>query len=300
MKIFNYIKFTVTICCVVLLSTLTVEAQHTVGASAGYTIGSFRPYPEIETGSVSGGTGGLSWRYYTNQRLVGCVGVDLEFIQRGFTVTQNTAAVADGDDPLLYTRNINSLMLPIVWQPHFYLANHRVRVFLEAAATFSYNLSSTYSNESVHEYWPNEEWKGDYEFKLSRDNRWGYGLMGGGGIAVLVNRFEIMARVRYYFGYSDIVRNLNKYRDNGTDGAENPFSTTPLRSPMDNQSISIGVNYRMGKGTGFDSWEARSEPKVKMGRKFTDTIITTKDKDQKSQKSQKSRKSQDNTNEEKQ
>ena len=68
--------------------------------------------------------------------------------------------------------------------------------------------------------------------KLARDNRWGYGLAGGGGIAFLIRRFELNFRVRYSFGYSDIVRNRNKYYDNNSDGAENPFWATPLRSPL--------------------------------------------------------------------
>lgn len=48
-----------------------------------------------------------------------------------------------------YTRHINSVMLPIVWQPHIYMLRHRVRVYLEAAATFSYQLSSDYEDESA-------------------------------------------------------------------------------------------------------------------------------------------------------
>ena len=109
-------------------------------------------------------------------------------------------------------------MLPIVWQPHFYLFRNHVRVYLEAAATFSYHLSSTYENEEAKASGA-ADWKGDYSFKLPRDNRWGYGLAGGGGIALLIRRFEINVRARYYFGLSDIVRNRNKYADNGIDGS---------------------------------------------------------------------------------
>lgn len=57
--------------------------------------------------------------------------------------------------------------------------------------------------------------------------RWGYGLAGGGGISFLIRRFEINVRARYYFGLSDVVRNRNKYADNGIDGSENPFWATP-------------------------------------------------------------------------
>ena len=107
------------------------------------------------------------------------------------------------------------------------------------------------------------DWKGTYDFKLPRDNRWGYGLAGGGGIAFLIRRFELNFRVRYYFGYSDIVRNRNKYYDNNSDGAENPFWATPLRSPLDNLMISVGLNYRFNK-QGFEAWKPR--PKKEKNR----------------------------------
>ena len=154
-----------------------------------------------------------------------------------------------------YTRNVNSIVLPIVWQPHFYLFRNHVRVYLEAAATFSYHLSSTYENEEAKASGA-ADWKGDYSFKLPRDNRWGYGLAGGGGIALLIRRFEINVRARYYFGLSDIVRNRNKYADNGIDGSENPFWATPMRSPLDNLTVSVGLSYRFNK-EGFSTWKPR-------------------------------------------
>ena len=82
------------------------------------------------------------------------------------------------------------------------------------------------------------------------------GLAGGGGIAFLIRRFEINVRARYYFGLSDVVRNRNKYADNGIDGSENPFWTTPMRSPLDNLTISVGLSYRFNK-EGFSTWKPR-------------------------------------------
>mgnify|MGYP000206924585 CR=1 FL=1 len=96
----------------------------------------------------------------------------------------------------------------------------------------------------------------DGSSKFARDNRWGYGLAGGGGIALLIRRFEINVRARYYFGLSDIVRNRNKYADNGIDGSENPFWATPMRSPLDNLTVSVGLSYRFNK-EGFSTWKPR-------------------------------------------
>ena len=157
-------------------------AQHTLGFMAGYGMANGRFDPKMETRAQWGiYTGGLSWRYYGTQRFVGGFGIDLEFIQQGFSFAPNAALVEEEKDYQWYTRRINSIMLPVVWQPHVYLLRNRVRVYLEAAATFSYNISSTYENEYARDR-GEEPWKGDYDFKLPRDNRWGYGLAGGGGI----------------------------------------------------------------------------------------------------------------------
>lgn len=150
-------------------------------------------------------TAGVTWRYYGPQRFVGGFGIDFEYLQRGFSFLQNPTE----EDPAKYqwyTRRVKSLMLPIVWQPHIYLFKNRMRVYLDAAAFFSYNISSTFINEEAANSSRGQDkgpWRGEYGFKVARDNRWGYGLAGGGGIAVLVKQLEFSVRVRYYFGYSD-------------------------------------------------------------------------------------------------
>lgn len=231
-------------------------AQHTFGWVAGYGMASGRFDPKQESRAVWGMySGGLTWRYYGAQRFVGGFGIDLEFLQQGFSFAPNASQVDDKADYLYYTRRINSVVMPIVWQPHFYLLHNRVRVYLEAAATFSYNFSSSYENEWARERGVGD-WRGDYRFRTARDNRWGYGLAGGGGIALLIRQFELNFRVRYYFGYSDILRNRNKYADNSTDGSENPFWATPMRSPLDNLNISVGLSYRFNR-EGFRAWAPR-------------------------------------------
>lgn len=249
-----------------LLAAGSVRAQHTLGFTAGFGMSNARFEPKQEMKALWGSyNAGITWRYYGKQRCLGGFGIDLEYIRQGFSYAVNSSQVEDEKDYLYYTRHINSLMLPIVWQPHFYLFNHRLRVYLEAAATFSYALSSDYENEYAREQ-GRPDWKGDYPYKLVRDNRWSYGLAGGAGLSVLIRRFELNFRARYYFGFGDVVRNRNKYADNHNDGAENPFWQTPTRSPLDNLSISIGVSYRFNK-EGFDTWKKRA-PKTKINKEF--------------------------------
>lgn len=243
-----------------LLGCSRATAQHTLGATGGYGYGNCRLYPAQERRAVWGCyTGGLSWRYYGPQRFVGGFGVDLEFLQRGFSYVPNAAAFDDPSKYLWYTRRVNSLMLPILWQPHIYLFRNKVRVFIDAAAYFSYNISATFVSEpglSIPEEQRTNPAQGKYHFKPTRDNRWGYGLAGGGGIAVLVRQLEFSLRARYYFGYSDLMRNRNKYANNATDGFENPFSQTPIRSPLDNLTVSVGIAWRFNR-QGFAEWDNR-------------------------------------------
>ncbi len=241
---------------VVMLPTKSV-AQHTLTLTGGTGVATARFYPSEETKWMWGSeTFGLSWRFYSEKpRFVGAVGVDLEYLERGFNLgyTYTSEFVGEGDNRKeirhyqFYNRKINSVMLPLVWQPHVYAARNRLRIFLEAAFVLSYNISSHYSYEN--DRYP----AGKYEWKVPRDNRFGYGLSAGLGFAVLVHQVEIGFKAKYNFGYSDILKNRNKYYSSSTDGRENPFYYTPLRSPLDNINVMLTVGWRFNK-RGFDEW----------------------------------------------
>ena len=244
----------------------SAQAQHLVGITGGAGISSIRFYPLRETKSVMTGPDfGLSWRYYSLPRFVGAVGADLELMQRGFsygyayssTMTEEGVEIRDYS---YYTRKMNTIMLPLVWQPHFYVAKRHVKIYLEAAFTVSYNFGGDYSYDD-------EAWSGKYDWRLERDNRWNYGLAGGGGFALLFGRYELGVRARYYFGYADVLKNMNKYYDNATDGKDNPFKITPLRSPLDNMTLNITLSYRMSKD-GYKEWEYKAPRKDKNRKKF--------------------------------
>ena len=251
----RYTRITITLVATLLaiIGTERATAQHTLTLTGGSGLTTARFYPSEETKWMWGAeTYGISWRYYSDKpRFVGAVGVDLEYIERGFNLGYAYTAEYIDDREIrhyqYYTRHINSVMLPIVWQPHVYAANNRIRVFIEAAFVLSYNISSNYSYEN--DRYP----AGEYEWKVPRDNRFGYGLSGGAGFALLFGQVEIGIKAKYNFGYSDILKNRNKYYSNSTDGRENPFYYSPLRSPIDNISAMLTVGWRFNK-RGFDSW----------------------------------------------
>ena len=108
------------------------SAQHTLGFTVGYGMGNGRFQPQQEMRAIWGlYSGGLSWRYYGKQRFVGGFGIDLEFQQQGFSFATNASQVEEKKDYLYYSRHVNSIVLPVVWQPHVYMFRNRMRVYLE-------------------------------------------------------------------------------------------------------------------------------------------------------------------------
>ena len=92
-----------------------LQAQHYIGVRGGWGGGSVRFQPVRETGIHWGlYSGGLSYKFYTEQKYVGAIQVDLEYMQRGFMYDE----VRGGDTS--YHRTINTFELPFMWQPHIY------------------------------------------------------------------------------------------------------------------------------------------------------------------------------------
>ena len=260
------------------------SAQHTIAVTGGTGFATSRMYPAQETRSIWGTyQAGFSWRYYSMPRFIACFGIDVELLQRGYSFAPYSYLYEHKKDYKYYTRKLNSIVVPIVWQPHFYLFKNHLRIYLEAAPTLSFNFSSKFYNEEDKIYAMTETGsatpydaikEGKYEFRPERDNRFMYGLRGGGGFDLIFGQLEFGVRAMYDFGYSDILRNRNKYYSNNLDGVEkpgeNPFMLTPLRSPLDNLTLSIKLGFRIGK-EGFAEWAWKKPkfPKNKEVFKYT-------------------------------
>ena len=255
-------KILVSVLGVLLLGVGVASAQHTIAVTGGSGFATARPYPAQKMKTIWGTyEAGVSWRYYSLPRFIGCIGIDVELLQRGYSFAPYPSKYENKKDYRYYTRKLNSIMIPLVWQPHFYLIKNHLRVYLEAAPTLSFNFSSTFYNDEKHSI--NIDGSvdapigGKYEFRSERDNRFCYGLRGGGGFDLIFGQVEVGVRAMYDFGFSDILRNRNKYYSNNLDcitkPGENPFYYTPLRSPLDNLTISLKVGFRIGKEP-FAEW----------------------------------------------
>lgn len=241
-------------------------AQHYVGVKTGYGAAKGRiatVWGNPETATVwNKYSAGFVWKYFSPQQVVGGVSAELEFQQRGYRVYDGgvpgavSVIVSDSTSYRAKIRTVSSVTLPLIWQPHLYMFNRRVRFFLSAGITFSYNLGVgdklTVADYAANKVWDDAEnnkyhWgphtvTGEttpYEMQTARDVRWNYGWLGGAGFSFFTGRWEIFAEGRYYYGMSDIMRNDTKYHFN---------EERALRSELDNIAISVGVTFRLGKG----------------------------------------------------
>lgn len=231
--------FKIALCTLTLLvcGTMGTWAQRQyIGLRGGWGEGDIRLYPHWTSPPVWGKlNGGVYWVYYGGGKenayladnYTGGICIELELLQRGFEY----AALDRNTKRYTYGRAMNSIMLPIMWQPHAFALDGRLRLFLNAGATLAYNL-----DEGSKEYYidniTGEREEFDYEWLTYRDNRFCYGLVVGLGAGWNFKHIEVMLEGRYYFGYSDIVKRK-------TINLETQF----LRSPIDNINVSLGVAY---------------------------------------------------------
>jgi hypothetical protein len=244
--------------CIVLLFVVgasAASAQHYIGVKGGYGAAQGRLYTSwgASEGAMTLGkyTGGLMWKYYSSQANLGGIAAELEFQQRGYRVFDGGAPgvqpkVSDTTSYRANTRTVNSLTLPLIWQPHFYMMNRKVRVWASAGVTLSYNLGigdkytvTNYDWDATDEVQTVTSETTPYKMQTARDVRWNYGWLGGAGIGVLMDRWEFFVEGRYYYGMSDILRTKTKYQFNDEE---------PIRSELDNIYITMGVFFRLGKG----------------------------------------------------
>lgn len=250
------LKYLLAAAALLLAGVADSSAQHYFGMRVGYGSGSARLEPErnFENATIWGMySGGVSWKYYSSEPFVGGVEVDALFMQQGFR--QIMRGSSTGEVESAYERHVDVVMVPVFWQPHVYMFKQRLRVFLNAGLTFSYVIGSSEKDIS---YLTGTVIQREYNMTLTRDNRFGYGLCGGGGITWSVGRLEILAEARYYIGYSDILKNRNV-------NETNPH----LRSPLDGMQFSVGMFWRMGKG-GIKSPQGRPVSDEELRRSLDD------------------------------
>lgn len=231
------VKIAITI-ALMCLPAVKTSGQHYIGARGGYGAG----YGRFEDKVVANyrydqrivwglWNGAFTWKYYGPQKYIGGVGAEIEFLQRAYEYSTE-----ERKGEKTYRRVINTVNVPLIWQPHINMANNTFRAFFTAGIAASYNINSrvdSLTNGKV-------TYSAPYKTKFTRDNPFGFGLQFGLGFNVIMGKWEFSFEGRYYFTYGDILRNSSKYPG---DDANHP---NPRRSPVDNFNLSLGFYYRLG------------------------------------------------------
>lgn len=217
----------IAILAVVVLQVSMASAQGYLGIKGGMSGASARFKPtEFTTGYWGLTTFGAFYQYIGGDKFFGGIETGLNYSQKGY------ATMPRMESDTVYRRTINSIDLPFLWHPTIDVVKDKFRIFLNAGPYLGYHLSSSYENTSKE---AGVMSSGDWEWNLARDNRWEYGLMGGGGVDIAIApRLWFLAEFRYSWGFSDILKNPNKYDGN------------PFESPLSLMSVEVGLSYRVG------------------------------------------------------
>lgn len=219
----------ITLVILILFATInTLSAQTYIGIKGGLGGGSIRLVPTEETEmNLATPLAGLTYRYYGGDAFFGGIQLELNLQQKSY----KTLPRMDSDSS--YVREITQIELPFLWQPHFFLFHRKAVVFFNGGPYVAYNISS---NERFVSKTNGTIYDREYEFNSEKDNRMEYGLAFGGGFGVNITKnMEIRADFRYDYGFSDLLKNSNKYEDN------------PYNSPLDFLSVSFGISYKINQ-----------------------------------------------------
>jgi len=244
----------------VMLSAVPAAAQHYLGGRLGYgmSFGSFDTgeSTKLKMGNVwNRWSGGVAWKYYSSdlhngkvEKYLAGISMEIEFLQKGYEFYQKNISGEFTDQS--YRRTFSSIHVPLIWQPHINMFGNRFRIFLNAGVWFSYNLPN-----SKFEYLDAGKVTATYDYKniLIRDNPFGYGLCGGLGFDISFERCTISVDARFYYSFGDVLRNRTKYPNSVKPSTDPDYDPTfvirnPLRSPVNNINVSVGVFYRLTDG----------------------------------------------------
>ena len=168
--------------------------QMSVGAHAGINLCSISLSPSIRQGTLQTLTGGIVVRYVSEKYFNMICGAQLElnYTQRGWSEHY------DDYPSLKYDRTMNYIEIPLM--AHLAFGNeHGLMGFVHLGPYAAFFLSDSYTQDGS---WSNYSLNTD-QHTQDVENRFDYGLAGGGGIELntRIGRFQLEGR--YYYGLSD-------------------------------------------------------------------------------------------------
>ncbi|HLF33132.1 MAG TPA: porin family protein [Cyclobacteriaceae bacterium] len=203
------------------------EGQVLLGIKQGVSISSLNyvdPFDlfSIKISSITSYSGGLVFQFFTEKYLG--FQAELLYSGKGFKTRYDTITNKQ------YERKITYLSLPVF--THFYFSGRKASPFLLLGAFTGYALGSS---EKFRD--GDNSVSMEYAYSRERDNKWEYGLIGGGGLKGNFAFGTIQVEGTYAFSFSS----LYKWGYQHNDPALNLYFAVPEETQ--NTAIQISLSY---------------------------------------------------------
>ena len=177
-----------------------------VGFNGGININSVSFSPTVRQKSLMGINGGLTARYISEKYFSMICGIQAEvnYSQRGWK-----EIIEDGTEDT-YHRAMNYLEVPLL--AHLAFGKDRgngVRFVLNLGPQIGFLINEKeYKSAAWH---PEDRPYGvNVQYDKAAENKFDYGIIGGGGVEIRTGIGHFVAEARYYFGLSDFFNSTKK------------------------------------------------------------------------------------------
>jgi len=195
MKRFVGIILFVSLVTTIFAQENTFQPEWRFGVNGGITLSRVGFSPSIPQDLLLQETGGLTARYISESHFG--LQAELNYSMRGWKQTTDTVQYL-----YRYARSLAYLELPILTHIYFNLSKHS-RLIFNLGPQIAYNLSEKILEKD------DPETSEDYYnyFDKTIQNRFDYGITGGGGLEIRTSIGCFLLEGRYFFGLSDIFKN---------------------------------------------------------------------------------------------
>lgn len=177
-----------------------------IGVNGGINLSSVTFTPTINTSFLMGGCGGITIRYTCEKYFTAICALQMEInlAQRGWE------EIIDDGSNNTYKRVTNYLEIPFMFNMGWGREQRGVRFFINAGpqVNFFLNEKETYGGfpwDPSHR--PNNV---TGQYGMATENKFDYGICGGGGLDLSTSIGHFVLEGRYYYGLADIFSNTKR------------------------------------------------------------------------------------------
>lgn len=175
-----------------------------INGGANYSTASFNP--TIKQNGLIGITGGLTARYISEKYFAMICGaqIELNFSQRGWDEKFDVTKGFSPEDS--YVRTMNYVEIPFL--AHLAFGKEKgVQFFLNLGPQLAFLLSESEKSKGT---WETKDRLPNEQYGKWAENKFDYGIVGGGGLELRTKAGNFLIEGRYYFGLGDFYNSTKK------------------------------------------------------------------------------------------